>query len=63
MQDSHNNIVGSKPILLAQKFSDFAATLLADNTSFLPINLDRVGTNEWKKKPVWRQLLFPADDN
>ena len=46
MQDSYNNIVGSKPISLAQSFSDFAQTLLDDDTSFLPIDLDRVGTDE-----------------
>lgn len=52
---SHNNIVGTQPISLAQKYSDFAAGLLDDGTSFLPISLNG------SKKPDWSVL--PLDEH
>ena len=54
-------VIGNPVDFRAQKFSDFAATLLADNTSFLPLDLDKVGTDKWKKKPDWQVL--PKDEN
>ena len=51
---SHNNIVSSEPISLAQEFSQFAAALRDDGTSFLPIKLNG------SKKPDWSVL--PLDE-